>query len=155
MLWDINTGKNDYPLTGATGGIYNITQSPDANYIIPLTGSNKVTVLNTTTGRIAFKLNHIETVLNTKYSNDGKFIVSQSWDSTIKVWDALKAELKFSYKTKAGIKDVIFSSINKEIIIAEEHLISVFDFITNKKKIQYPFSDRTIQHYSLLKTLSL
>jgi len=145
LLWDINTGKNDYPLTGATGGIYNITQSPDANYIIPLTGSNKVTVLNTTTGRIAFKLNHIETVLNTKYSNDGKFIVSQSWDSTIKVWDALKAELKFSYKTKAGIKDVIFSSINKEIIIAEEHLISVFDFITNKKKIQYPFSDRTIE----------
>ena len=64
---------------------------------------------------------HEDTVSQIKYSPDGKFIASASWDTTIKLWDVESGNLINTLQGhKSGINSIAFSNDGQTLISGSE-----------------------------------
>jgi WD40 repeat protein/CubicO group peptidase (beta-lactamase class C family) len=128
-IWNYTTGELLQTLTGHELGIRSIAYSPDGALLVSSDGeftgsipsSNPVNgtikLWNTTDWTMLRNLTgHTDIVQSVAFSNDGKQIVSGSWDKTIRFWNVTSGEELFNMTGHAGaVHQVIFSPDGKTI----------------------------------------
>ncbi|MGZ3814263.1 MAG: caspase family protein [Mucilaginibacter sp.] len=78
---------------GHTDDIYSVDLSPDGKYVLTA-GDNTAKIWQTADHKLLIDLQaHSAAVKSAKYSNDGKFIVTCSWDCSAIIWNAMTGDM--------------------------------------------------------------
>jgi len=88
-LWDAQTGKERFTLTGHTDSVYSIGFSPDAKTIYSASRDNTLRLWDVETGKEKKVFQGVEGgVWFSSFAPDGKVIISFIKDNTLTLWDA-------------------------------------------------------------------
>ncbi len=88
-VWDAQTGEEHYSVIGFMQVPFR-SDLPVYGKFIEITHDNTAKVLDLLTGKELLTLTgHLDAIISTSFSSDGKNIVTCSKDKTAKVWDAL------------------------------------------------------------------
>ena len=124
------------------GGVYSVAVSPTSPDIIATGGWNGKIKLwlknNNGTQQLLKTLpGHNKTISQVKFSPDGKFIASASWDKTIKLWNAKNGDYIDTLKHhKGGVNSVAFSPNSKLLVAAsEDKTISIWQIADDKPQL--------------------
>ena len=81
---------------------------------------------------------HQNTILQIKYSPDGKLIASAGWDeNSIKLWDAENGKLKETLKHTEGVNSIAFSKDGQFLISgSEDNTIKIWDIANQPQLIK-------------------
>ena len=91
--------------------------SPDGSRLA--SGSDEIVwIWNTTTGKLENKLEgHTSIVKSVAFSHNGRFIVSGSWDKTIRIWNTATCETTYTLMGhKAAVNSVAISRNNEFVV---------------------------------------
>lgn len=89
QVWDLQNGQQIQELPGAYSLGLRFAISPDGNSFLYGDETGLVETINIPTGQVtATKKRHINEVLNTSYSKDGKYIYTFGDQDTLKIWQA-------------------------------------------------------------------
>ncbi len=136
IVWDIQTGKVLYSLSGLQQQPGFSSFSPDGKKIIFTDTSHVVKIGDAASGKVLFELSgHTKEVLKAFFGPDGKTIISASADNTVKLWDAATGKLLKEFKGHTGaVNDVRFSTDAKRIVTASaDRSAIVWDISTGKE----------------------
>jgi WD40 repeat protein len=88
-IWSVESGSCDKTFDSSKyGGVWDIQITLDGQYILVVTLSNAVEIINLSSiERLTPFIGHNKKVFTTSISTDSKLLVSGSEDQTIKVWD--------------------------------------------------------------------
>ena len=86
------------------GWVFNVTYSPDGNYIAVATSVGIELYDTSSLQRVNLLSEHHDYVASVNFSRDGKLLVSGSDDNTIKIWDVNSGK---EVKTLKGHSDDI------------------------------------------------
>eukprot|EP00026_Physarum_polycephalum_P000620 Phypoly_transcript_00621.p1 GENE.Phypoly_transcript_00621~~Phypoly_transcript_00621.p1 ORF type:complete len:1433 (-),score=188.40 Phypoly_transcript_00621:46-4263(-) len=104
VVFDVKTGEKQVPIPGqgtSRVGYWNIAHKGDK---LALSWDSRIEIFNTVTfQRIAVINGHSYHVTGLKFTQDGKYLISGSGDTTIKIWDA-------SYVDEENDKETEFTS---------------------------------------------
>lgn len=127
-IWDIYKKQQIGELFGKQGSVRAIDYSPDGKYIVSASEDCSIQMWDATPKTYVFEpridkriidlwdgrqiglpmIGHTDDILSVAFNNNGKYIVSSSWDGTIRVWDA-KTRLQIG-KTLVGHEDRVWSA---------------------------------------------
>jgi WD40 repeat protein len=99
-IWNAKNGQLVSDLPAHSNYVYQATFSPDGQYLLTCASrSSLAKVWNTTTGKLAFGLNHAELtgpsyqIYQASFSPNGAYIVTASESGTAKIWNAKTGKL--------------------------------------------------------------
>ena len=129
-VWGAITGKQVLTLNRHVGRVLSVAFSPDGERIVSgtgnpgrlggdmLPGENMVTIWDAQTGQAIRTLaGHSDGVHAVAFSPDGRWILSGSWDQTLKVWDAETGEEMLTLRGHtSGVCSAAFSPDGRRII---------------------------------------
>lgn len=118
-IWDLNTGAELHTIHGDTGIISLVTVTPDGQQIIFASGRT-LRVWNPTTGEIHSMRGHTRDITAVAVMPNKKFILSASWDNTLKIWNLLSGTLIASFNGESPILTCAASPDEMTIIAGEE-----------------------------------
>ncbi|BAY31968.1 WD-repeat protein [Nostoc carneum NIES-2107] len=89
-LWDVNSGKLIYTLTGHTAEVRSVTFSPDGKSLASGSQDGTIKLWNISTGKLIGTLTaQKEKVWSVAFNPDGKTLASTSQDGIINIWQVL------------------------------------------------------------------
>ena len=94
-VWDATTGKELFTLTGHTGGVINVTFSPDGKLLATGSEDNTAKIWDAATGKALLTLTgHTDEVHSVAFSPNGRRLVTGGYtDRTAKIWDTTSGQL--------------------------------------------------------------
>ena len=88
MLWDLRTGKGILPISGHVKGILCSDFNQNGYHLVTGGDENNIRIWDIRRGAHLYKIPaHLKLISSLK-CYDGKFILSASYDGTIKFWNA-------------------------------------------------------------------
>ena len=87
-IYDAETGKQIKPGKGLSNYIGNVSYSPDGKHIIINTGYSPSIYDAETTDFVAFLSGHLANVSSASFPRDGKWLITGSWDGSVRIWSA-------------------------------------------------------------------
>ena len=85
-IWDTQTGKEIFTLTGHDGKVDSAAYSPDGRQVVTASRDYTAKVWDTQTGQELFTLtSHDDVVRSAAYSPNGRRIMTSSSDGTVKI----------------------------------------------------------------------
>ena len=123
-------------LSGHSDSVFDVTVSPDGQFIISASWDKTLKVWDLETGKELRTLSgHSEFVHGVAVSPDGQFIISASWDKTLKVWDL---ETGKELRTLSGHSEFVYSvtvSPDNQFIISTsgDKTLKVWELATGKE----------------------
>lgn len=97
MLWDLRTGKGILPISGHVKGILCSDFNQNGYHLVTGGDENNIRIWDIRRGAHLYKIPaHIKLISSLK-CYDGKFILSASYDGTIKFWNARNFQLSKTY----------------------------------------------------------
>ncbi|KYG19897.1 hypothetical protein SE92_06140 [Bradyrhizobium sp. AT1] len=141
-IWDMERGEELADLRSHTGGITDVSFSPEGDYVLSASddGTARVWLAQPNFTR-AILIGHEKGVVSAAFNPEGSRIVTGSDDGTARVWDVATAKelLKFSGHGRdsfEGIKSVAFSSDGKSIVsTAVDNTGRIWDAVTGSERI--------------------
>ena len=119
-------------------GIYSIAIDPTSDTYAVANWNNEIEWRNNSDGTqqlIRTIPGHDNTISQVKYSPDGRFIASASWDKTIKLWDAASGKLVNTLRHQDGVNSIAFSPDGQTIVSGgEDKTLKIWD-ITDKPRL--------------------
>jgi WD40 repeat protein len=93
VIWDVDTGRRVFTLTGHESGIRDIAYSPDGSLLVTGSGDGTAILWDTTTGsQVRALTGHSTGIQSVTFSRDGKWIATGSEDNTAKMWEVVTGE---------------------------------------------------------------
>ncbi|MEM7760538.1 MAG: hypothetical protein AAF298_20765, partial [Cyanobacteria bacterium P01_A01_bin.40] len=123
-------------------GIYSVTASPHADSYAVADWDGKINFWRKNADGTQKLINswkaHDDTISEIKYSPDGKYIASASWDKTIKLWSVATEKLIATLQGhQEGINSIIFSPDSQYLISgSEDKTIKLWDIINEPKLVK-------------------
>jgi WD40 repeat protein len=122
-VWDVKTGglicRPDIGEDGIQGILYHVSFSPDDRFIVAASSYGQVTVWSASTGRIVLPpLRHNNGVLTARFSSDGRQILSASYDTTARLWDARSGAQLAVLNQCMYVLDAAFTRDGRQVITA-------------------------------------
>jgi WD40 repeat protein len=122
-IWDVQTGKRLFTLSGHTGGVHSIAFSPDSKRLLTGSDDQTVKVWDIQSGCELLTLKgHMGQVLAVAFSPDGRHVVTGGFDSTARIWDLDAVGEMRTFKPPARKFDGAFGSSG--LILPEVQAIS-------------------------------
>ena len=133
------------PLRGHKSPVYCVVFSPDGKRIASATGDSRldkipgeIAVWNAATGKEIFsfaKPAHDKSIWSLAFDQNGKRLVSSSWDNTVGVWDALTGKKLQTFQGHTGhVNSVAFCPDGKQVASAgDDGTIRIWDASTSKE----------------------
>ncbi|MBF0541007.1 MAG: caspase family protein [Nitrospirae bacterium] len=160
-IWDIETGIETQKILGQISGggegkIFAIALTPDERWLAVggyLAGESNedksaIRIYDLTTGKLSKVLkSHNNKIEDLSISNDGRYLVSGSSDSTVKVWDInnnFSLVSTLSGHTTAVFAVAIFKEDNDYKIVSagDDNKLKLWSLNENKELISYTHSDK-------------
>lgn len=133
QIWDVATGKLLQDLDGEDN--YDAQFSPDGNYILTTGRKDTVSVWETQSAEIRYRLlGHRHMVRSANFSKSGQYIITASNDSTAIIWDATSGKLLRQLKGHTGgVRYAQFSPNEKNALTAsEDNTYKLWDISSGK-----------------------
>jgi WD40 repeat protein len=125
-LWDINKMHEINSFSSFANKISMVCVSPDSIHLAGSSYNNNIFIWNMRSGKISKVLKgHIDWVESVSYSNDGKLVISESQDNTVRIWDAETGN-------QIALQDALVSK-NKSISFSPQN--EYFTFIDFEGKV--------------------
>lgn len=140
-LWEIESEKIIYEYA-SLGHLNSVAFSPDSQRIISSSEAS-INVWEIKTGVLVLKLEHENYVSYVGYSPDGNQIISSSWDSSVRVWDAITGKITNIFDKFSGyhlMSSVVYSSDGKKIVLTSNYMLAIID-IELENNIGYVYID--------------
>jgi WD40 repeat protein len=125
-IWNATTGHLGPTLRGHKGSVYSVACSPDGKWIVSSgAGSdsqgqpvpNELLIWDARTGKQTGSFTgHTKPVTCVAFSPDSRWIVSSSYDGTLRVWEVAKGKNIMTFNGRAGVNSVSFSRDGKRIV---------------------------------------
>ena len=117
-VWNAQTGKNVFLLSGHTDYLHDVVMSPDGTLAVSVSEDTTADVWSVKTGiRLSVLSGHQEGVTRASFSADGKFVATTGGDCSLRVWDALSGRLVVEFGEDVGcFDDPQFSAGNRSVI---------------------------------------
>ena len=134
-LYDVAAHQEASLLTGHTSGVDSLAFSSDGRTLA--SGSADAIILwNRSTGTQKTLTGHTDYVWNLAFSPDGKTLASDSRDGTIRLWDAITGEQKYTLKKDSRKAAMLsFTPDGRTIVsVSWENEISLWNSITGGHK---------------------
>ncbi|MGB3507647.1 MAG: WD40 repeat domain-containing protein, partial [Microcoleaceae cyanobacterium] len=134
-VWNLDTGKEIFTLTGHTKEITSLAITNDGNKLISASEDTTIKVWNfTTKTEIITLTEHTAPVTSVTITPDEKELISSSDDGTVKIWDLETGENIYSIKAhKKEVKDVAVTPNGEEIIsVSYDKTIKIWNRKTRK-----------------------
>lgn len=134
-IWNLQTGKVIYTLSGHKKEIWAIAISPDGKTLASGSGDKTIKLWDIGSGQLINTLNgHSDWVLSVAFSPDGKTLASGSADRTIKLWDVGSGK---AIRTLNGhieaVNAIAFSPRSPQLASAsEDNTIQLWDLGTGQ-----------------------
>lgn len=156
-LWDIEAQKIIQSYKTQVDNIRISEISPDGTKMLIGGEGNKVSVSTINNGQTIYQLEHKERIAYATFSRDGKNILTNSYDSTAKLWDAASGKLIQTYYHQYPESNPAYFSRNGDVVLTEliYDTIPVYDPNDMDKIIRYelfPFSRFTPREFKRLFT---
>jgi WD40 repeat protein len=127
-LWNINTGKLIKSFKGHKDDVSSVAISPNGNYIVSGSRDNTIKLWDINTRKILRNINtgkilrnfkgHTDEVWSVTITPNGKYIVSGSFDNTIKLWDIYTGKLIRSFEEQTDDVNSVAISPNGKYIVS-------------------------------------
>jgi len=119
-LWDAQTGKERFTLTGHTDSVYSISFSPDGKTIASASLDNTLRLWDMETGKEKMVFQDIKGgVWFSAFSSDGKTIISSRKDNIMTLWDAHTGEPVNSFPCHGNISAFSVSPTGKSYALGD------------------------------------
>lgn len=93
MIWDMQTGKLPYNLSGYEGMVTELQFSPDSNYIAGACSDSAARIWTVNDGRLLYTFRgHTDPVYKIYFTPDSKYLLTHSFNSTGKIWNLESGE---------------------------------------------------------------
>jgi WD40 repeat protein len=123
-VWEAESGKELFSLSGHEGGIYSVSWSPDGTRLATGSNDSTVRVWNVETGKHLLTLTLAERwneVWAVAWSPDGKLLATGSEDGVPRLWDARTGDERLSLREHGGaVKSVAWSPNGQRLVSASE-----------------------------------
>lgn len=87
-VWDPLTGDPVSVLEGHSGGVEDVSFSPDNKYLITASADRMAIIWDCSTWKMLYRLEgHSSKINSARFSSDSKFVLTASDDSRVKIWD--------------------------------------------------------------------
>lgn len=127
-IWEIKSGKIIKTLEGHQGHILSVQFSPNGE-LIATSQDKTVRIWDVKSGKCINVLEgHTSAVLSCRFCLNGEFVVTRSEDNAMGIWN-LKSGTK---GLSAGVLDIQFSQDGRQMVIAEENVVSVLDVVNDQ-----------------------
>lgn len=133
-IWDIYTGKcictfesGDWIYRSV---ITSASFSPDQKSILRTNSQSTIAICDSRNGEVKMLLegHGFGGITSAHYNKDGRFVVSASWDKTVRVWDAATGKCLHVIKEPREVNYAIFSKNEQYIISAsKDNSIRIWD----------------------------
>ena len=129
-IWEIEASKCINTIITMYASRFSIiTYSPDDQYIASCSYGNcskekdfHIFIWDIETGRPIREFEgHTWEVYYLKYSSDGRYLASGSWDQTIKIWDVVSDRCIKTFDCTGNIYSLVYSSDNKYLTVKFSH----------------------------------
>jgi WD40 repeat protein len=108
-IWDIQTGRELFTLTGHNEAICSCGFSPDGLHIVSASMDKTLKLWDVHTGQPQYTLSgHEGWVLACAFSPDGKRVLSGSADGVLKLWDTATGKEMCEYWAGAAVQAVVW-----------------------------------------------
>ena len=88
--------------------------------------------------KLILPVGHTQRVVSVQYSQDGKYVVSASWDNTAKVWDALTGHLLADLKGYTEwVTYAEFSPDGNYVLTISDSIVKVWEWKNNNQPTGY------------------
>ncbi len=121
-VWDIENGQELMAVEGHSH-IHQIVYSPDskrlawAEGLLSATASPAILkIADASNGQLLYTFSgHTDRVLSVVFSPDGKWLASRSLDKTVKIWDTMSGEAKYTFRGYSFLS-IVFSPDNSRLL---------------------------------------
>lgn len=136
-VWEIETGIQKHTITGFTHPISDIALAADDN-TIACASYSMVEIWQISTGNKLHTLTgHDHNVDSVTFNSDGSVLASGSFDTTIRLWDAVSGVYQHTLTQEriGEISSIAFSPDGNTLVSGNYHILHKWD-VSNKKHIQ-------------------
>ena len=137
-VWNLDTNKELYTVTGSLGGIESAAFSPDSKRLATADRDGTATIRNAADGHeLITLLGHYGTINSVAFSPDGKQVATAGDDLTAKIWNAgIGQEMLSLTGHLAAITRVSFSPDDKQIAAGSQDGTAIVWDASNGKQLQ-------------------
>jgi WD40 repeat protein len=140
-LWNLKSGVEEYTFTGFNKVVYSVAFSPDDEYIAAAGAAVSAFVWDRESHLKQFELEHFNSIDEVRFSNDGKYILTGSFDDTAKLWDAETGKnLRTYYGHTDWIQGVAFTADNR-FVFTGGHDSTVKAWLTSASRLVNSFKE--------------
>ena len=139
-LWNIETGEEFAPLSGHRNTVFALAFNPvlSGKQLASASADGTVMIWDTWTGTCTDTLSHGGPVSSITFSQDGRFLVSGSWDKNIRIWENKGSGQYSLLRTLPGHSDTVdlaaISPDSKKIVSASrDGTAYIWDFNSGRK----------------------
>ncbi|TVS20393.1 MAG: serine/threonine protein kinase, partial [Planctomycetaceae bacterium] len=117
---------------------WSLAFSPDSLLLLTA-GGDEANLWNVKTGRLGMRFARQGSVASARFSPDGRWIVSGSWDTTAKIWDAESGLVQRRLEGHTGfVNDVVFSpSGNRVATASDDRTARLWDADTGRELTRF------------------
>ncbi len=131
-VWNLETGQEKSTLTGHSDSVSAVAVTPNGKYVISGSWDNTLKVWNLETGKGIFSFiknlitrrqlftltGHSDSVSAVAVTPNGKYVISGSWDNTLKVWNLETGQEKFTLAGHSHRVDAVAVTPNGKYVIS-------------------------------------
>ncbi len=140
-IWNAQSGEMKKALDCQSKGMKSASFSKDANKVVVSFDKGSIQVWDILSENVVAEFGHSATVNYACFSPDGKYVVSASNDSTVRLWDANNGKLlDIIVKHSDDVNCAIFSNDGSKVVTSSEDGTSVV-YDLNSKTAKTIFDD--------------
>ncbi|MBC7629543.1 caspase family protein [Ferruginibacter sp.] len=126
-IWNLKTGKLEVNLQIGSEGIFDVAFAPNSEQLLAAGRSGAAVLLNLKTMKILELDGHTNNINTVGFNAAGSLAITGSYDSTLKIWDAISGRLVKSLNAGDVIWHTSFSPDGSSIVATTSQKIMVWD----------------------------